>query len=177
MARAVRKAVAASTLKWYARTGPVDFLKLLDDRGITITEMWTAANELVVPNPDWSEDLLKAKFTERINLLREDVNVNALVKGALLLEDAGKAHELYGLDQGVYASDPVHLLADEMLGIDLADYIGGTRALFEYVRYDRIKPGILAELGPFLDDIVGALIAAVMSRIYSDLLEAEGRLQ
>ncbi|MGD0817945.1 MAG: phosphatidylglycerophosphatase A [Methanomassiliicoccales archaeon] len=177
MARAVRKAVAASTLKWYARPGPVDFIKLLEDRGITMEEMWTAANKLVFPNPDWPEGFLKGKFVERMNLLRQDVNVNAMVKGAILLEDAGKAQDLYGLDNGIFDSDPVHLLADELMGIALAEYIAGTKGLFEYVRYDRKKPGILAELGPFLDDIVGALIGAVMSRIYSDLLEAEGRLQ
>jgi adenosylcobinamide hydrolase len=177
MARAVRKAVAASTLKWYARPGPVDFIKLLDDRGITMEEMWTAANKLVFPNPDWPEGFLKGKFVERMDLLRQDINVNAMVKGAILLEDAGKAQDLYGLDNGVFDSDPVHLLADELMGIALAEYITGTKGLFEYVRYDRKKPGILAELGPFLDDIVGALIGAVMSRIYSDLLEAEGRLQ
>jgi alpha-ribazole phosphatase CobZ len=177
MARAVRKAVAASTLKWYARPGPVDFIKLLDDRGITMEEMWGAANKLVFPNPDWPEGFLRSKFVERMNLLRQDVNVNAMVKGAMLLEDAGKAEELYGLDKGVFDSDPVHLLADELMGIALAEYVSGTKGLFEYVRYDRKKPGILAELGPFLDDIVGSLIGSVMSRIYSDLLEAEGRLQ
>ena len=177
MARAVRKAVAASTLKWYARPGPVDFIKLLDDRGITMEEMWAAANKLVFPNPDWPEGFLKGRFEERMNLLRQDINVNAMVKGAILLEDAGRSQDLYGLDNGVFDSDPVHLLADELMGIALAEYITGTKGLFEYIRYDRKKPGILAELGPFLDDIVGALIGAVMSRIYSDLLEAEGRLQ
>ena len=176
MARAVRKAVAASTLKWYARPGPVDFIKLLDDRGVTMEEMWTAANKLVFPNPDWPEGFLKAKFVERMDLLRQDVNVNAMVRGAMLLEDAGQAQELYGLDNGVFDSASVHLLADEIMGIALAEYISGTKGSFEYVRYDRNKPGILAELGPFLDDIVGSLIGSVMSRIYSDLLEAEGRL-
>ena len=177
MARAVRKAVAASTLKWYARPGPVDFIKLLDDRGITMEEMWTAANKLVLPNLDWPEGCLKSKFVERMNLLRQDVNVNTIVKGAILLEDAGKGQELYGLDNGVSDSESVHLLADEIMGIALAEYITGTKGLFEYVRYGQKKPGILAELGPFLDDIVGALIGAVISRAYSDLLEAEERLQ
>ena len=72
--------------------------------------------------------------------------------------------------------DPVHLLADELLGIALAQYIGGTKCLFEYIRYDKKKPGILSKLGPFMDDIVASLIGATMSTIYTEILEGEGRL-
>ena len=38
-------------------------------------------------------------------------------------------------------------VADEVLGIAIASYIGGTRAVFEYVRFDQAKPGILKKLG------------------------------
>jgi len=66
----------------------------------------------------------------------------------------------------------MHLVADEMLGMALVEYLAGTRGLFEYTRYDKKKPGVLKELGPFLDDIVGALIGGTMSKIYTDLLGA-----
>ncbi|TFG56311.1 MAG: hypothetical protein E4H30_04605 [Methanomassiliicoccus sp.] len=83
---------------------------------------------------------------------------------------------MYGLDIKKFEEDPVHLLADELLGIALAEYIGGSKCVFEYIRYDKKKPGVLSELGPFMDDIVASLIGATMSTIYSDLLEGEGRI-
>jgi phosphatidylglycerophosphatase A len=54
--------------------------------------------------------------------------------------------------------------------------VAGTKGLFEYVRYDKKKPGILGTLGPFLDDIVASLIGSIMSRIYTELLEGEDKL-
>ncbi|MFA5312417.1 MAG: phosphatidylglycerophosphatase A [Methanomassiliicoccales archaeon] len=177
LARAVREAVKGSTLKWYARITPPDFVQLLDDRGITLDAMWDSAKKLIFPNDNWSEDLLRGMFLKRIEILRQDINVNALVHAAILLEDKGNRNGLYGLDAGRFQQDPVHLLADEVLGIGLAQYITGTKGLFEYIRYDRKKPGVLGQLGPFLDDIVGSLIGSVMSMVYSELLEGEGSLQ
>lgn len=177
LARAVRQATKESTLKWYARSSAVDFLALLDEQGITVDNMWEAAKKLVYPNEQWSEEFLKKKFTDRLNILRQDVNVNALICGAILLEDRGNNNELFGLDNDRFKADPVHLLADEVLGIGLAEYITGTKGLFEYIRYDKKKPGILADLGPFMDDIIASLIGSIMSVIYSELLEAEGSLQ
>lgn len=177
LARAVRQAVKESTLKWYKRGSAVDFLAHLDDLGVTADNMWDAAKMLAHPNCKWDEELLKKKFVDRLNILRQDVNVNALVYGAILLEDRGKRNELHGLDNDRFRSDPTNLLADRSLGIGLAQHIAGTKGLFEYMRYDKKKPGVLAELGPFTDDIVAALIGSIMSVVYSELLEGEGSLQ
>ena len=62
--------------------------------------------------------------------------------------------------------DPASLVADEILGMSIANYIGGTNALFNFKRYDTEKPGILSKLDPMLDDIVGGLIAGIMTKIY-----------
>jgi len=177
VARAVRAAVRDSTLKWYARISPPDFVQLLDDKGVTMDAMWEAARKLIFPYEKWSDEFLRDKFFRKINLLRQDVNVNALIHAAILLDDIGNRNGLYGLDGDRFKQDPVHLVADEVIGIGLAEYITGTKGVFEYIRYDRKKPGILGQLGPFLDDIVGSLIGSVMSSIYSELLEAEGSLQ
>ena len=67
--------------------------------------------------------------------------------------------------------DPCNLVADEILGINIANYINGTNAIFEFYRYDREKPGILSKLKPFIDDIVGGLIAGIMSRIYDEIFD------
>jgi adenosylcobinamide hydrolase len=99
-----------------------------------------------------------------------------MMYAAINMEEMGNRDEMFGLDDGRFLEDPVHLVADELLGIALAEYIAGTKGLFEYVRYDKKKPGILGTLGPFLDDIVASLIGSIMSRIYTELLEGEDKL-
>ena len=54
-----------------------------------------------------------------------------------------------------------------MLGNSIANYISGSKGMFEFVRYDKQKPGILAGLGPFMDDVIGGLIGGVSSNMYS----------
>jgi hypothetical protein len=39
--------------------------------------------------------------------------------------------------------------------------------MFEFVRFDKQKPGILAELGPFMDDVIGGLIGGVSANMYT----------
>ena len=39
-------------------------------------------------------------------------------------------------------------------------------ALFNFFYYDTRKPGILAELPPFLDDAIGGFIAGCMTRLF-----------
>jgi len=53
----------------------------------------------------------------------------------------------------------------------IAEYIGGTKARFEFVRYDTKKPGILGRLGPFVDDVICGLIAGVSSQMYTEALK------
>ena len=59
------------------------------------------------------------------------------------------------------------LVADEILGIAIANYIGGARGVFEFVRFDQAKPGILKKLGPIINDAVGGLVAGVSSNVYT----------
>lgn len=171
IAKSVKKAVSTSIIKAGENPYSKGFLKILVEKGIGIDEMWEAAKELYIPNLNWNIKTLKKKFTESLNILQKDINVNAIVLAAILLEEMGQKNKLFGLDANGFKKDPVHLLADEMLGITLAEYIAGTKGLFEYYRYDRKKPGILGKLGPFLDDIVASLIGSIMSLIYTKLLE------
>jgi adenosylcobinamide hydrolase len=171
LARATKKAVLECLTKNGDGPRPTDYVMRLEERGVTFEDMWDAAQALYYPNPDWDIAMLKEMFESRINALRDDINVNALILSAIALDERGEAGRLYGLPRAQYLEDPVHLLADEMIAMALAQYISGTKGLFEYTRYDRKKPGILAELPPFLDDIVAALIGGIMSEIYTRLLE------
>ncbi|MDW5563073.1 MAG: phosphatidylglycerophosphatase A [Methanomassiliicoccus sp.] len=177
VARAVREGVAESIRKWNGNNGKAkDFGYRLDELGIGPEEMWAAAYELYIPDPTWDLERIKAMFMRHLVVLRKDINVNAMIYAAINMEEMGNRDEMFGLDQGRFLQDPVHLVADELLGIALAEYVAGTKGLFEYVRYDKKKPGILGTLGPFLDDIVASLIGSIMSRIYTELLEGEDKL-
>ena len=139
--------------------------KRLRDRGITTDEMVTAAMGLYVSH-GMSDDEAAVEIKKKILKYLDDPNVASLLLGAILLED-----ELYTKRKdSEIADDPIFLLSDEIIGMAIAECIGGTYARFEFTRYDQKKPGILARLGPFLDDAVAGLIAGCTSRLYSESL-------
>jgi len=84
------------------------------------------------------------------------------------LEEEGQKGKVPGLNKEEYKKDPVHLIADEILGIQIATYIAGSRALFEFERFDKRKPGILKELPPILDDVIGGLISGALVKVCLD---------
>jgi phosphatidylglycerophosphatase A len=59
------------------------------------------------------------------------------------------------------------LVADELLGMTIANYIAGAKGIFEFIRFDQAKPGILKNLGPIVNDAIGGLIAGVSSNMYT----------
>jgi phosphatidylglycerophosphatase A len=52
----------------------------------------------------------------------------------------------------------------------ISNYIAGSKGVFEFVRFDKAKPGVLGKLGPFSDDAIGGLVAGVSSNMYTALL-------
>ncbi len=96
-----------------------------------------------------------------------DLNVCALIIAGLKLEEEGQKGRIPGLSKEEYQADPVHLIADEILGIQIATYIAGTRAIFEFERFDRKKPGIIKDLPPILDDVIGGLISGCLVKVCS----------
>jgi len=137
----------------------------LADRGITEDRIVAAAMELYVSH-GMDAPAAAAELHRKIKKYLSDPNVASLLLGAILLED-----ELYvRRENSEIKDDPVFLLSDEIIGMAIAECIGGTYARFEFTRYDQKKPGILRELGPFLDDAVAGLIAGCTSRLYSECL-------
>lgn len=135
----------------------------LKEKGAGIDEMVDAAMGLYVPHgvqPEAARDSIRGMMLKYM----EDPNVASLLLGAILLED-----ELYWKrTDSEIRDDPVFLLSDEIIGMAIAECIGGTYARFEFTRYDQKKPGILGSLGPFLDDAVAGLISGCTSRFYSE---------
>jgi len=127
-------------------------LKRLESNGITLDAMLDTALELYIGE---EREEVRKKLRELMLRYLEDINVGALLMAAFLLEEN---FEVEG--------DPVNLVADELIGINVAEYIGGKMALFNFFYYDTRKPGILAELPPFLDDAIGGFIAGCMTRLF-----------
>ena len=137
----------------------------LQSYGITIDDIVSAAMGLYVSH-GMPDDQAATEIRKKIKKYLDDPNVASLLLGAILLED-----ELYNnRKNSEIADDPIFLLSDEILGMAIAECIGGTYARFEFTRYDQKKPGILAKLGPFLDDAIAGLIAGCTSRLYSESL-------
>jgi len=173
LARSVKEAVRDSLIKRedFPETGT--FLDQLSKIGITEEKMWEAAMELYHPNPEWKVETLKEMFHSLLRIYAKDINVSSLIQGAIELDRLGSKDLICSMPRGMFASDPIHLIADEILGMQLAQYISGTRGIFEFHRFDRYKPGIIGELGPFTDDIICGLVGGIMSSIYTKLFDGD----
>ena len=142
-------------------------LTRLEERGIFLAEMVAAGLELYVAaegEEEVGKEELKARLEAAIKRECSDVNVALLLAAALHSEEEevrkGRAGE-------AGAEDAACIVADELIGIDIAEYIGGKKALFNFFYYDTRKPGILSRLGVFMDDAVGGLIAGCMTALLS----------
>ena len=69
-----------------------------------------------------------------------------------------------GLTADDFENGPVTLVGDENIGLAIANYLAGTWGIYNFLRYDRLKPGIMKKLGPFMDDAIGGLVAGAMTR-------------
>ena len=175
MARSVKAAVISNLVKRGDFPHMGTFLDVLKGKGISKASLWEAALELYIPNPEWDTEDLKQRFEKKLEILSKDINVSSLVQGALLLDEIGYKDCICAMPKGMFAKDPIHLIADEIIGMQIAQYIAGTRGIFEFHRFDRFKPGIISKMGPFTDDMLCGLIGGAMSSVYTDLFDEESR--
>lgn len=94
-----------------------------------------------------------------------DINVIALLMAAIRTEDDFTGGRIREVD---VSDDPAYLYTDEVLGLAISNQIAGTKATFNFKRYDEAKPGIIGGLGPMVDDIFAGLIAGCMSKIFEE---------
>jgi len=138
--------------------------ELLSRHGVDLDSLVEAgfalyAGELTTEQVIRKKRQLKELLEANIN----DPNVALLLAAASYLDGVVTSDDE---SRALSSNDPAFLVADELIGMSIAEYIAGKRGLFNYVRYDREKPGIIGVLPPFMDDAVGALVAASMTRLF-----------
>jgi alpha-ribazole phosphatase CobZ len=145
-------------------------LRYLEDRGVALNDLVQTAMELFVPHPgvesrEDAERIITGEFKDALS----DVNVSCMVVACYRAEEDARAGLIPGLTRERFSGHP-GLVADELLGMTIANYIAGARGIFEFIRFDQNKPGILSKLGPITNDAIGGLVAGCSSNMYSQAL-------
>lgn len=160
----IRECVRESLTKLLHKVGyPQTILDFIEQTGVTIEDLLEAGMELVV-GVEKSEDLY-TKLHQQILKALKDINVIALIMAGIRLEEDLGRHRIRGVNVD---DDPAYLYSDEVLGMAIANQIAGTKAIFNFKRYDEEKPGVLSTLGPVLDDVFAGLIAGCMSKMFEE---------
>jgi phosphatidylglycerophosphatase A len=115
-------------------------LKYLEDHGITLKDLINTALELFVPHPGVETrkeaiELLKAGFFEALS----DVNVSLLEVACFRVEEDARAGLVPSLPVERFVGRP-GLIVDELLGMTIANYIAGSRGVFEFI------PGVSSKI-------------------------------
>ena len=110
-------------------------------------------------------DELKDKLEKQLLKSMKDKNINALLIGAIRMEEdfrKGRVREI-NLNEKL-----IHFYPDELIGATIANQIAGTKAVLNFRRYSKEKPGILYGLGPVLSNTFAGLIAGCMTKILEE---------
>ena len=152
-------------------SGP-PLLEYLEKRDVTLGDMVEAALCMFVPHPGVeNKDKATAILVDELYDALSDVNVSTLVVACYRAEEDAKEGRIPGLTRERFLGRP-GLVTDELLGMTIANYIAGARGIFEFVRFDQNKPGILSKLGPITNDAIGGLVAGCSSNMYTRALRA-----
>jgi len=148
-------------------TEKTPMLKWLEQHNITMQDLIDAALEMYVPHPGIETPQKAAEvLEEELIIALSDPNVATLITAAFHAQEDAEKGLIPGLSMEYFMGRP-GLVADELIGIAIATYIAGAKGMFEFVRFDQAKPGILKKLGPLTNDPIGALIAGASSNMYT----------
>ena len=147
-------------------------LTYLEDKGVSLQSLIDSALEMFVPHPgiETQQKAIELLTEEFLDILK-DVNVSTLIVAAFHAQEEAENGRIPGLSKERFLGRP-GLVADELIGIAIATYIGGSKGMFEFVRFDQAKPGILNKLPPLTNDAIGALVAGASSNVYTRALKS-----
>ena len=135
-------------------------LDYLVSEGILIGDMVEVGMDLL-ENMEPTDEL-KEKLKEQLLDSMEDKNINAMIMGAIRMEEDFKKGRVREINPN---EKLIHFYPDELIGASIANQIAGTKALLNFRRYSKHKPGILYGLGPILSNTFAGLIAGCMTKI------------
>lgn len=138
--------------------------EFMSEVGVEIPQLVDAGLELLVGVERTKK--LEIVLEKQIRKSLEDINVVVLIMAGIRVEEDLENHRIKGVDVD---DDPAYLYSDEVLGMAIANQIAGTKAIFNFKRYDEEKPGIIGTLGPILDDVFAGLVAGCMSKLFEEL--------
>jgi len=145
-----------------------NIIEILEEEGITVDMLVDTALELYAPHPGLeTREIAEERFRRELDIAISDANLCLLIYSGILLEREGAKGNLPNISRSSYEKDLTFIIADEVMGMSIAKYISGDKGIFEFVRFDKQKPGILSKLGPFMDDIIGGLIGGVSASMYT----------
>ncbi|MCS3923335.1 alpha-ribazole phosphatase CobZ [Methanosalsum natronophilum] len=145
-----------------------DIMDVLEKEGITVDMLVESAMEMYVPHPGLeTQEKAESIFKRELKIAVSDPNLSLLIYSGILLEREGKVGNLPGVSKDSFDKDLTFIVADEVIGMSIAKYISGDKGMFEFVRLDKSKPGILAKMGPFMDDVLAGLIGGVSANMYT----------
>lgn len=120
--------------------------------------------------PCAEESQIVAEIRNEIQKLLEDPNIVTFIKGLRLLEIALSLGIVPAISLEEYKADSPGIIVDELAGKAIAEYINGFRGLLSYYWIERLKKygelKAISLLPPITDDIVGAVIGGILSKVY-----------
>ena len=134
-------------------------LDYLVSEGILIGDLVDTGLELV--DVEVTEEL-KSKMKEQILKSLGDINVMTLLVAAMRTEQDLNGNRIREI------SSNEDFYTGKVLGLAISNQIAGTKATFNFKRYDEAKPGIIYGLPPMLDDAFAGLIAGCVSKIFEE---------
>lgn len=135
-------------------------LDYLVSEGIQIGDLADAGLELL--SGIEITDEIKDRMKEEILKALADINVMALIDGAMRVEQDLTGSRIRELD------DSANLHAGKVLGLAVANQIAGTNAAMNFRIYEEAKPGIIWGLPAMIDDAFAGLVAGCVSKILEE---------
>lgn len=146
-------------------------IKKLSDRGVTIREMADLALEL---QKKYDHNLTVEDCEKAIEMVLEKREVTHAILTGIAIDEAVEKNIFDDEINTIIKEDKPLYGIDEILALSIVN-VYGSIALTNFGYLDKLKPAIVGKIdqlgkqnggcSTFLDDIVGAIIAAAVSRI------------
>lgn len=136
----------------------INFKDLID----TVMELYL--NDSSITSKKRMEKVLKKEFKKAFS----DLNIASLIIAGLRLEEDRKSGLIPGLNPRIPNEDSI-LIVDRILGASISNYMAGTKGIFEYIKLNEMKKGLVKKLSPFIANILCGVIAGISFNMHLKL--------